>query len=191
MIKYPSIEQFRNVIRELRLNHDYKGKDENGDAIYLHDTPYPTLTFKGTVKLHGTNAGIVKYKNGDIKYQSRERELSLTSDNAGFMLSMMNKNIDFLFDGIEFNEYIAVFGEWCGQSIQKGVALSQLPKMFVVFGFNIDGNLYPAEQYADKSDATQSICNINDFPCFEIDIDFNQPELSQNKLIELTLGDVS
>jgi len=28
MIKFPSIEQYRNTIREVKTNHDYQGKDE-------------------------------------------------------------------------------------------------------------------------------------------------------------------
>ena len=34
MKKYPSIEQFRNVIRSVKTNHDYQGKDEKSKAIY-------------------------------------------------------------------------------------------------------------------------------------------------------------
>ncbi len=30
MKKFHSIEQFRNIIKQVRLAHDYKGKDENG-----------------------------------------------------------------------------------------------------------------------------------------------------------------
>lgn len=69
MLKYPSIDQFRNVVRIVKTNHDYQGKDEvTGEVIYSHDSPYPTMSFKGTVKLHGTNAGIVKYKDNSIVY---------------------------------------------------------------------------------------------------------------------------
>lgn len=80
MKKFPSIEQFRHVIRHVKVNHDFKGVGENGDAVYRHDSPYPTLTFTGTVKIHGTNAAIVKHSSGEIQYQSRENVLSLTKD---------------------------------------------------------------------------------------------------------------
>lgn len=184
MKKFPSIEQFRNVIRSVKERHDYKGKDELGEfPLYRHDTPYPTLTFSGTVKLHGTNASVVLYKDGHIEYQSRENVLSLTKDNAGFMLNMSGKKIDFLFDGIEFEDYIAVYGEWCGQGIQKGVAISELPKMFVIFGCKVDGKWIEFERF----DNEQGIYNINQFPTYSIDIDFNQPELAQNTLVELTM----
>lgn len=181
MIKFPSIEQFRNVIRDVRTNHDYQGKDEQDSPIYLHSSPYPILDFIGTVKLHGTNAAIVKYKDR-IEFQSRERVLSLASDNAGFMLNMAGKELDFLFDKLEFEDHIAVYGEWCGQGIQAGVSISQVPKMFVIFAWKIDGEWTNIQRF----DPEQSIYDIAAFPTFHIEIDFNSPESVQNRLIELT-----
>ena len=190
MIKYPSIEQFRNVIRAVKSRHDFKGKTEDGEALYFHDTPYPKLMFQGTVKIHGTNAGIVKYKDPsgftDIEFQSRERVLSIGSDNAGFTLAMSGKNLDFLFEGIDFKEHIAVYGEWCGGNIQKGVAVCQLPKMFVIFGCMVDGVWKDKEHI--RFDNEQGIYNIHQFPRYDVEIDFNNPEAVQNTLIELTLA---
>jgi len=183
MKKYESIEQFRNVVRKVRINHDYQGKDENGDAIYAHLSPFPKLKFKGTVKLHGTNAGVVLYKDGTINFQSRERILSLEQDNAGFMLAMMGKDLNFLFDGVEFTESIAVYGEWCGGNIQKSVAINGLPKMFVIFGYKVDGVYIDVFPQSNE----QGIYNINQFTTYDIEIDFENPELIQNKLIELTI----
>ena len=182
MKKYPSIEQFRNIIKTVKHTHDYKGKDDEDNPIYNHDSPYPILQFKGTVKLHGTNAGIVKYKD-KIVFQSRERELSLTSDNAGFMLNMAEKDLSFLFSDIEFNDYVAIYGEWCGGNIQKGVAICDLPKMFVIFGVKVD------DKWVDivRHDNSKGIYHIEQFPVFMVDIDFNNPELIQNTLIDLTM----
>lgn len=182
MKKFTDISQFRNVIRELRTRHDYKGKDGSDEPVYQHTEPYPTLRFKGTVKLHGTNAGIVKYADGTTEFQSRDNVLSLTFDNIGFMNTLSAKNLDFLFDGIEFSDYISVYGEWCGGNIQAGVALSGLPKMFVIFACKVDDEWV---NYT-RSDKDQGIYNVLDFPTFEVTIDFNQPELIQNRLIELT-----
>lgn len=170
MKKFPSIEQFRNIVKDVNFKH----KD---------DVVKPTIRFHGTVKLHGTNAAIVKYKDGRIEFQSRERVLTLQQDNSQFMLTMLNKNLDFLFEDIEFVEYIAVYGEWCGKGIQKGVAISELDKSFFIFATSID------HKWTNilRSDHSQRIYHINNFPTFEIEIDFNYPELSQNKLQELTL----
>ena len=185
MKKYPSIEQFRNVIRTVKTNHDYQGKDENGDAIYTHTSNYPTLKFKGTVKLHGTNASVVKYSDDRIEYQSRERVLSLDSDNANFMSVMSVRKWDKFFSQFVFNDYCAIYGEWCGGNIQKGVAINRLEKMFIIFGVKVDDTW--AELPRDLQDNDNNIYNILQFPTYEVEIDFNNPELIQNKLIELTL----
>lgn len=187
MKKYPSIEQFRNVIRNVKAIHDYQGKDSEGKAIYQHKENYPTLKFKGTVKLHGTNASVVKYKNQKyVQFQSRERVLSLNDDNAGFMNNMITENLDFLFNNIEFNDYIAIYGEWCGGNIQKGVAINGLEKMFVIFGIMVDDAWVELPKDLHKNEI--GIYNILQFPTYEIDIDFNNPVAVQNKLIELTIA---
>lgn len=186
MKKYPSTEQFRQIVRTVKTRHDYQGKDENGEAIYSHNSNYPTLKFRGTVKLHGTNASIVLYKDGRKEYQSRERVLSLEQDNANFMMAMIPKNLDFIFNNIEFDEYAAVYGEWCGGNIQKGVAINGLPKMFVIFGMKADDKWLDLS--SDIHDNENGIYNILQFPTFDVDIDFNSPELIQNKLIEDTLS---
>lgn len=183
MIKYPSIEQFRNVIRKVRTEHDYKGKDELGEPIYLHDTPYPVLPFRGTVKIHGTNAAIVLYKDR-IAYQGRERELSIQHDNSGFCTYMHSVDVSSLFEGISYNEYIAIYGEWCGGNIQKGVGVSSLEKMFVIFDVVVDGEYL--EHFGRDIPEKRIFC-IDNFPTFEIDIDFNNPEACQNTLIDWTL----
>lgn len=186
MKKYPSIEQFRSVIRTVKTQHDYQGKDENGEAIYQHLSNYPTLKFQGTVKLHGTNASIVKYSDGRLEYQSRERVLSLEQDNANFMMNMMGKDTSSLFSGIEFDDYCAIYGEWCGGNVQKGVALNGLPKMFVIFGIKVDDAWVDLPSW--KYDNENGIYNILQFQTYDIDIDFNNPETIQNKLIEDTLA---
>jgi hypothetical protein len=184
MKKFPSIEQFRNVVRSVREHHDYKGKDENGSPIYVHTEPYPKIIFNGTVKLHGTNAAVVKYPDR-VEYQSRERVLSILHDNSGFMMAMSNKNLDDMFGRMatEFKDYLAVYGEWCGQGIQKGVAVSELPKMFVVFAVRVDDVWVTPNFFVDES---QGMYNVNQFQTYSIEIDFNQPELSQNTLADIT-----
>ena len=196
MKKFPSIEQFRHVIRHVKVNHDFKGVDENGDAIYRHDSPYPTLTFTGTVKIHGTNAAIVKYPSGEIQYQSRENVLSLTKDNAGFYLYMksIEDRIGELFS-LPFTDHMAIYGEWCGGNIQKGVAVEGLQKMFVIFGIKVDDKWVNIDCNQPKTDDMNQIWNswnmvniyhISQFKTWSIDIDFNKPEEVQNKFIQLT-----
>ena len=63
MIKYTEIDQFRNAIRNVKHDNDYKGMNNDNQPIFKHDQPYPILKFRGTVKLQGTNSGIIYYKN--------------------------------------------------------------------------------------------------------------------------------
>jgi len=201
LFKFPSIEQFRSTIHHVKNHTRYAGKDADGNAVYDHSRPLPTLKFYGTVKLHGTNAGIVYDVATDtISYQSRERELSLTSDNAGFMLAMM-KHEEVIRDVVDqamieiflpdqIITKVAVFGEWCGGNIQKGVALTGLDKMFVVFAVKVvfadeTTRWLPVGEF-DIHYPEYHIYNIDTFPTYEIDIDFNFPEIAQNKMIEIT-----
>lgn len=189
---FTDIGQFRQVVKQVRENHDYLGKDENGETKYSHLTPYPVLKFRGTVKLHGTNSSIVKYKDNDeIKYQfqSRERVLNLIErdgDNYNFMEEMLKTDYKKLFDGIEFKDYVAIYGEWCGMGIMKGVVISKVPRMFVIFAIKIDDVYQDLKNFELLKIEEQNIYNILQFPYYEIDIDFNKPEMAQNKLIEFT-----
>jgi hypothetical protein len=190
MNSFTDIRQFRQIVRSVRTHHDYTGVDENGSPIYKHTSNYPTLKFKGTVKLHGTNAAIVIHKNGTVDYQSRERIISVDSDNHRFALYASQPDlmsyIKSYFKDTSFNSDIAVFGEWCGGNIQKGVAISELPKMWVVFAVKIDNVYIDLEKFKDLKCEKYRMFNILQFPTFSIDIDFEHPENIQNKLVELT-----
>lgn len=188
MNTFTDIGQFRNIVKAVKQHHDYHGKDENDSPIYSHDSPYPILKFRGTVKLHGSNGSIVKFKDGHLEYQSRENVLSIDHDNCGFMLAMLNNDVIKLFEGIEFKEHCALFGEFCGGNIQKSVAITQLPKMWVIFAVKIDNIYQDMKNYTHLKMEDKRIFNIMQFPGFEIDIDFNKPEIAQNKLQELTMA---
>lgn len=211
MIKWPSIEQFRNVIKNVQHRAAYGGQDAEGNAIYLHHLPKPALRFQGTVKLHGTNASVALSVDGDIWAQSRENIITVEKDNAGFaQFTEANKENfktllgDAAYSALSFDELqtesrpIVVFGEWCGGNIQKGVALSELPKMFVIFGIafaNDEGNKqyltreqieYVVKNHREFIGTDHPIKCIYDFPSFEMVIDFEHPELSQNELGRIT-----
>lgn len=209
MIKWPSIEQFRNIVRNVQHRASYVGQDDNGEAIYNNLRQKPVLRFEGTVKLHGTNAAVVAGKCGELWAQSRENILTVEKDNAGFA-SFVAGNDDAFRDLLATamgvygakqaydSPYICVFGEWCGGNIQSSVAITGLPKMFVIIGIAFadeEGNktYFTKEQIQDTVDGCReyigvphSIKSIWDFPTYEINIDFERPELSQNVLGEIT-----
>jgi hypothetical protein len=188
-VSYPKIGQFRQVVKGVRERSAYEGRDENDDPILNYDNPQPTITFTGTVKLHGTNAG-VGYDpiTKEVYAQSRSQVLSVEKDNAGFAF-FVERNKDELatickeyLDGTD--SLVTVFGEWCGGNIQKGVAITGLPKMFVIFAVKVGEDWVKVIE--DKSWTFSNIHQIYDFQTYTIDIDFNNPDLSVPKLQQLT-----
>ena len=213
-ISFPSIEQYRNVIKCVR------------DRAAYHKVPVPTLKFRGSVKIHGTNAGVVMdLATGEIWSQSREQLISVDKDNAGFARYVEDHkdtftaflNVARIVYGIGKADYLAVYGEWCGQGILKGCAIHQLSKRFIVFGIaavtptgtegdvnnSDDRDWFTPEQvndvfvglfgsneagdvltYRDHPDV--GIYSVFMLPTFEMTIDFIRPEESQNQLVELT-----
>lgn len=195
MIKFPSIGQFRDVVREIRRTAAFMGLDADGEPIINPAPALPTLNFRGSVKMHGTNAAIVFSPEG-VTFQSRERELTHEADNAGFYnhmyqhvatLQLIANKIESQL-GISEASYnvIAIFGEWCGGNIQSGVALNGLPKMFVVFAAQVNGQWINIESLDWLTDSTASIYNVGQFKQFSLTIDFERPEVAQNELGAIT-----
>jgi hypothetical protein len=189
-IPYPSIEQFRNAIHKVTAKTRQTGVDSNGDAIFDHVKVLPVLTYEGTVKLHGTNAAIGFNRSlGEVWYQSRENVITLEKDNAGFVRHFHDKDVlALLFIEIkrEHNE-VVIFGEWCGGNIQPNVGIAKLSKRFVVFGVLADGVWQGKNVVHKVKHESIGVYNIYDYPCETIEIDINKPEISQNKLSELTI----
>lgn len=217
--KYPATEQFRHVINSVKK---YASK---------RDEELPVLKFTGTVKLHGMNAAIGYRKVTGHWYQSRNNEITQEKDVAGFVHTMHPLADEFFTQFIlpqsptireqyEYGRKIVIFGEWCGGKIQKNVAISDLPKMFVIIKVkvcedntvqtdeedeerNTNQNTVETDDEDDEQNTSTSfwlqpkdwshikwhekgIYNIYDFPTYEIDINFETPNLAQNKLIEIT-----
>lgn len=178
--KMPSIGQYRNAVRQVREHCKY------------HELPLPKLTFHGTIKLHGTNASI-QNAGDEYQYRSKNRVLVPGDDHAGFALHMTEneKSVGWLFAEIrrQFNcapeDKVTVYGEWCGEGIQKAVGISQLPKMFVIFAMKINDKWETIMDLTAREEA--NIFLIVDFPMFSIEIDMQNPHLVQNKLADLTL----
>ena len=84
-IKYPKIGQFRQVIKHYKEFSAYCGKDVEGVPLMDYSKPLPTVTFTGTIKLHGTNASVVyNPTTEDLYAQSRNNIITVDKDNAEF-----------------------------------------------------------------------------------------------------------
>ncbi len=202
MIKFPSITQFRNVINTVKHKASFMGLNEDGSPIYSKHAKLPKLLFYGNVKLHGTNASIVQmHQDAELKYQSRENELDMHNDNAGFCNAMIEheSRIKDMFNDIRehftapWAVPLTIYGEWCGGNIQKGVAINGLDKMFVIFAirFGQKENTYwirPSHKdFNYLINYGKPFFNINEFGHYEVEVDFEFPEIAQNKFVELTI----
>ena len=128
-VKWTSIEGFHNVRKAVAKYGLFEGY----------------IVYRGKIKLHGTNAGVVVKPNGDVFAQSRTSIIGTGNDNAGFA-AWVESTKDYWTGLLDTDEQFTVFGEWCGPGIQKGVAINQVDeKQFVVFSIQLgeydeDGN---------------------------------------------------
>jgi hypothetical protein len=211
LVKFPSISQFRDVVKNVKHRASYIGSDADGNPMYNNLRTAPTLKFEGTVKIHGTNFGCISAADGEMWFQSREHIITPEKDNAGSAMFGFANNTTIvnivsrvrrMFDITTHD--VAIFFEWSGGNIQKGVAISQLPKMAIIIGIAlVDGegqkNYLTRNQVEEvvrglverpngEVPLTSCIYSIYDFPTYQFTIDFEQPHLSQNELNAVMLA---
>lgn len=183
-ISFPSIEQFRNTVKAVQSRCNY------------HQLPLPKLKFEGTVKLHGTNAGVgFNPKTGELWCQSRENIITVEKDNAGFAWFVSQRKEYFiqtlsaLSQAADSDECIVVFGEFAGAGIQKGVAITGLEKFFCAFDvvFAKDNENKVSSSCHDWFDRPElRIFNSYQFPVYDIEIDFSNAGASSEELERIT-----
>lgn len=150
--KFPSLENFSS------MHHELKKK------FFVNERP--KIAYRGKIKLHGTNAGVSVSRgvDGTLSIQGMKRSsfVDVENDNAGFASWLKDKR--------EFFEYLphgaTVFGEWAGPGIQKGDAVSLIPrKTFFIFALRDD----PADKWhIDPIDISWYFPEINRHPDIKI-----------------------
>jgi len=199
LIKMPSIEQFRNVVKNINQMSKFDGYDVNGEPIIDKTRKAPILIATGTVKLHGTNAAVCYNDIDGMWFQSKENIITPQVDNAGFAF-FGTQNEEYFIElikrlpGVDASKNtITIYGEWAGKGIQKGVGISQIEKSFFIFGIKIspiendDTAAFWLKDYILPLTPTKRVYDIRDFKCFEIEIDFNNPLLSQNAMVDMVV----
>lgn len=214
-IKMDSIEQFKNVIVNLKHDLLFNGYDENGKATFKTNVKMPTICFEGTVKVHGTQASIVYNDRDKLYFESKKNIITPLKDNNGFAFFAEARKKEIMkiitkvkrHYGIKTDEYsIVINGEFFGGNIQKGIGVSKLQKKYVIFGLiavPFDNtkeilNLGVKRQYTEDTYRKEplkdiyvlelkekDIYNIYFFKTFKIWIDFEHPEISQNEITKL------
>lgn len=160
MHKYFSTGQYKNTIKKVH------------DRCNTLRIEVPELTFKGTVKLHGTNASIYNVlENDKIVVQSKNNEITVEEDNNGFARFVeTNKNLFNSIINTVKTDYpqeipdqaVVIYGEWVGGNIQpnKALGVAQLSKMFVIFAMKFikdNLNVSMEEQIDENSEDSLKI----------------------------------
>lgn len=113
-------------------------------ATYARVEGIKRVIYVGTVKLHGTNAGVRRTPDGHLQPQSRNQKVN--AGHFGFVDFVREREdaINFLIDHTltinnrDKDTDVTLFGEFIGPRVQKGVAISRLPeKQWVIFGARI------------------------------------------------------
>lgn len=134
VVSWPSIELLHHVRSALRTRAE------------LQQSALPRVEYRCKVKLDGTNAGVQVLPDGAVVAQSRSQVLVAGVDNLGFG-AWVRAHAAY-FSALAGKEPVIVFGEWCGQGIQKRTAISSIArKLFAVF----------AIQYGAGSDAAARV----------------------------------
>ena len=199
LISYPKIAYFFSMAKLVRINTRYMGENDDGEPVYDNSVELPTITFTGSIKTHGTNASVCYNHNNGMWYQNRKNIITIGRDNAGFAFfadsrkEVLKNHIQLLATSnqIDLNENtIVIYGEFIGKGIQRGVAVSELDKRLIVFGVKVAPHDEERESFWVSCEPVKShkddIYNKHDFGEYKININFNEPKLSQNKIINMT-----
>ncbi len=213
-IKFPSIGQFRNVVTEVREWAE-KTKSPNPTlkftgTVKLHGT---NISVCSTGEVGDDRLWLQsREKILSVDLDSLEINASLLEPYVSYWNEMMA--IIRTMVGISTKEdTILIFGEWAGRGVHKNkknaVGILKLdPALYVVGIALVNRNdiqvmksgqeIIPwrwltqhqvetvFELMRKTSLAKPPIHNIYDFKTYEIEIDFTNPELAQNRLVELT-----
>lgn len=197
-IKFPSIDQFRHVIRNVQWKAQFTGLDGAGEPIMDRLAKLPTLKFRGTEKIHGSNCSARFFPGGGVACQSRERIITPEDDNYGYARYIHNlpPSIQDEFrvpfdDGTE----VIYYGEWAGKGIQNKVAVSEVEKFWVIFAVltikNGEEKWVDLQSLGGKMDWMElqkyRIFSIFYNKTWEIDINFENPADAINQMNQWTL----
>ena len=196
-VSFPKIGQLRQIVQDVDHMAHYIGQDENGEAKYDLSLKNPVLNFYGTVKLHGTNAGVSFRKKDGIWAQSRSNIITPEQDNLGFA-AFMETNIEAfknLFKSLkehikDENTIITIFGEWAGERIQKGIAINKLRRFYSIFAVKVSPNkenrfFLSVDKWKHLKDHEHRIYNVLEWKNWEINIDFNDAGKIVQTLIDI------
>lgn len=209
-LKYPSIDQFRSYLKNLNYWKDILALQPEESRHQLDK-----ITLHGTVKIHGTNACIAyDVKKDKLFFQSRNNIIAVWNDNAGFaQYATDNENFyknaikeiisiyqDECCEPCELDN-VYIYGEWAGQGIQKGIALSGVERFFSPFQVAFVKNDvivncldFGTGFYEYENKIKEILFNkearcfpVTVFPTYKVELDLDNVSDAQQQIVDLTL----
>ncbi|MFO7563612.1 MAG: RNA ligase family protein [Enhygromyxa sp.] len=191
MIKFSHIGQLHNVVQVVNARREFGVEIER-------------VRYRGRVKLHGSNAAIVCRPDG-LRAQSRNREITPEDDNLGFAgFALAEPTVAAVREleaelreltRLEREQPLALFGEWIGPGVQKGVGVAELSgRQWVLFAVATRGEDEDRKQYFELPSlgdrfAELGIYSIADGPQYSLELDFGSRaalELAADAIEEAT-----
>jgi len=190
MIKFSKIGAVYNVAKYVSYANTAKDIPDK----YRVRTP---VEYLGTVKLHGTNSGVLCREDGTLIPQGRNRVLSVDNDHMGFAkfvdghreeISSYAKRIK---AKLGITGDVVIYGEWIGPGIQSKVAICQLPaKQWVVFAARMaeEGAPYLElhKTLGEEGPQEGPIWTVFQGPLWKVTIDFSNKESRENAVTYIT-----
>lgn len=201
MIKYGSIDQYRNIVKTIQWLSE---KLPAGHPAEFQATL--------TEKIHGTNASVCFSEKDGLWVQSKNNIITPENDNAGcaafveerreLFIDLIRKIANIGVYGIDLNENIVtLYFEWCGGNIQKNSCVSGLDKRAIFFNhFKVSGleeevsddGLVLNEDWLPlprivfwEEHKENNLFHVSDFGEWKVTIDPNAPGVAQNQMVQL------
>jgi len=216
-LSFGSTPSFQNLYEEINKLTDNKGRlayanydpslgepptEAQIDLLQNYKVDMPTLTFKGSEKLHGENMAVC-YSKGELWVQGRNHIRTLLGDQNGMAQFVEDtkgewltlfKQIVNMYDEVNLStSTIVIDCEWAGGSIQKGnAACSGTDKGAYIFDYcrvvsNDTGDTHYKSTESLVTPQGKSIYLLNSFGTYTLTLDFNKPDECEEKLENLAL----
>lgn len=177
-------------------------KIENIENLQSYDIEVKDTNcfFANGILVHNSAFYVCYNDNEGIWFQSRENIITPTKDNAGSaFFGEMNKDalmeiIEQVYTNNNISRELTVMicSEWAGKGVHKNVGITNIPKAMFIYGIKVsqpnnDDFISYYVDYAGYRNVEKRIFNMLDFKTYNITVDFNLPQLVQNKIVELVL----
>ena len=196
LVRFPSIEQFRDIYNDIKWAARHVGWDKEGKEICDPEASLPIVNLYGCVKLHGMNVA-VNINADHIWYQSREtvltegREYNFLKSRESELLILAAPIIEK--EGIDIKTHtVTLYFEFAGEGIQKKTAIQNYEKALYLFAvhyaktknltvYDVNGEIErilvnPTSLMQYSTPENKQIYNIHKFETFYLSLNLNNIE---------------